>query len=140
MALFTFSALDQKHSFWANLVQKIIIVSLSWNLVPRLIRICRIQCYCSLFLFYIANTLFGKRYLMKRDYCLCDLTGVDTLKQEAVVNMAFLFYWGECALGLFLGTAIKILNNLKRKQTFYFTWIKFLLKKLSWQILIELFM
>ena len=30
---------------------------------------------------------------------------------------------------LFLGTALKILNNLKRKQTFYFTWISFLLMK-----------
>ena len=61
MALFTFSALDRKYPFWANLVQKIKIVSLSLNLVPKLIRICRIQWCCSFFLFYIANTLFGKR-------------------------------------------------------------------------------
>ena len=31
------------------------------------------------------------------------------------------------------------LNDLKRKQTFYFTWINFLLKKLNCQILFELF-
>ena len=36
--LFTFFVFDQKCSFWANLVQKIKIVSLSWNLVPRLIK------------------------------------------------------------------------------------------------------
>ena len=42
MALFTFTVLDRKHSFWANLVQKNKIVSLSWNLVHRLIRIRRI--------------------------------------------------------------------------------------------------
>ena len=32
MVVFTFSALDWKHLFQANLVQKIKIVSLSWNL------------------------------------------------------------------------------------------------------------
>ena len=37
------SDLDWKYPFWANLVQKMKIVRLSWNLVPRLIWICRIQ-------------------------------------------------------------------------------------------------
>ena len=49
MVVFTFSVLDWKHPFWANLVQKIKIVSLSWNLVPRIIRIRRIQWGCSFF-------------------------------------------------------------------------------------------
>ena len=35
------------------------IVSLSWNLVPRLIRICRIY-LCSHFLFSAGNTLLGQ--------------------------------------------------------------------------------
>ena len=47
MALFTFSTLDQKHTFGANLIQKIKMISLSSNLLPRLIRICRVQ-WCSL--------------------------------------------------------------------------------------------
>ena len=51
MVVFTFSVLDQKLTFRANLVQKIKIISLSWNLVPRLISICWIQWWCSLFLF-----------------------------------------------------------------------------------------
>ena len=34
-----FSVLDQKNSFLANLVQKIKVVSISWNLVPKLIQI-----------------------------------------------------------------------------------------------------
>ena len=38
-----FSVLDQKHPFWATLDQKIKIDTLSCNLVPRLIGICRIQ-------------------------------------------------------------------------------------------------
>ena len=36
MVVFTFSVLDQKQSFWANLVQKFKFASLSWNLVPTI--------------------------------------------------------------------------------------------------------
>ena len=46
MVVFTFSFLDCKCRLWANLVRNIKIVSLSWNLVIRLIRICRIQWWC----------------------------------------------------------------------------------------------
>ena len=60
MVVFTFSVLHQKRPFWANLIQKIKTVSLSWNLVPRLIRIWRIQQCCSLFLFYNRNTFSGQ--------------------------------------------------------------------------------
>ena len=35
--VFTFSVLDQKNPFWANMVKKIKIVSLRGNLVARLI-------------------------------------------------------------------------------------------------------
>ena len=50
-----------------NLVmfQNIKIVTLSWNLVRRLIRICRIQWWCSFFLFLIGNTLFGQIWTKK---------------------------------------------------------------------------
>ena len=58
MAVFTFSVLGLKYSFWANLVQKVKIVSLSWNLGTSLIRICRIDWCCSLFSFVTGNTLF----------------------------------------------------------------------------------
>ena len=34
MVMFTFFVLDRTHPFWGNLVQKIKILSLSWNLVP----------------------------------------------------------------------------------------------------------
>ena len=46
-----FIFLDQKYAFWVNLIQKFKIVSLSWNLLPRLFRMCKIQWRCSLFLF-----------------------------------------------------------------------------------------
>ena len=49
MVIFLFSVSNQKYSFLAKF-HKLIITSLSWNLIPRLIRICRIQWWCSLFL------------------------------------------------------------------------------------------
>ena len=49
--VFTFVVLDQKYHFSANFVQKIKIASLSWNLVLRLIQVCKIQSWCWLFLF-----------------------------------------------------------------------------------------
>ena len=51
MMLFTFFVFDRKYSFWANLGQKFKIFSLRWNLILRLIRICRTQWWCSLFYF-----------------------------------------------------------------------------------------
>ena len=50
--LFTFFIFDQKWPFWANFVQIVKIVSLRWNLVPRLIPIWEIQRSCSLFFFF----------------------------------------------------------------------------------------
>ena len=43
MVVFILIVLDWKYPFWTNLVQKIEIVSLNWNLGFMLIRICRIQ-------------------------------------------------------------------------------------------------
>ena len=54
-----FSVLDQINPFWVNLVKTIKIVSISSNLVPRLIWICGIQ-WCSLFQFLTGNNFLGK--------------------------------------------------------------------------------
>ena len=43
------SVFNWKCLFWVNLVQKLRIISLSWNFVPRLIQICRIPWWCSPF-------------------------------------------------------------------------------------------
>ena len=45
---------------WVNLIQKFKIISLSWNIVPRLIQICRIPWRCLLFLFSIGQSFFGR--------------------------------------------------------------------------------
>ena len=49
-----------KNPFLGNLVRKIKIDSLSWNLIPRLIWICEIQWWCSVFQFMTGNTFLGK--------------------------------------------------------------------------------
>ena len=49
MAMFTVLVLDGKHSFFENLIQHMKIISFSWNLPPRLIRICKIQWWYSFF-------------------------------------------------------------------------------------------
>ena len=50
------SVFNWKCLFWVNLVQKLRIISLSWNFVPRLIQICRIPWWYSPFLFSTGNT------------------------------------------------------------------------------------
>ena len=60
MVMFIVFVFDRKYPFLANLVQKVKIISWNWNLVPTLIWICLIQCWCSIFLFLIGNMLFGQ--------------------------------------------------------------------------------
>ena len=60
MLMLTLFIFDWKYPFCENFVQKLKILSLSWNLTPRVIRICRIQWCCSLFLFRPAILLLEK--------------------------------------------------------------------------------
>ena len=50
MVIFIFYFLDWKYPSWVNLFHKFKIVSLSWNILPRLFWICKIRWWCSLFL------------------------------------------------------------------------------------------
>ena len=54
------SVFNWRYLFWVNLVQKLKIISLCWNFVPRLIQICRILWWCPLFMFSTENTFLGK--------------------------------------------------------------------------------
>ena len=65
MVMFIFFVFDLIYPFWAIFVQNIKILTLSWNLVPTLIRACIIQWWCSFFLFLIGNTLFGQIWSKK---------------------------------------------------------------------------
>ena len=53
-----FSVFEREVLFWTNLIKKIKNVSLTWNLVPRLIRICRILWCCSLVFCFRAEAPF----------------------------------------------------------------------------------
>ena len=53
--LFTLFDFEWKDRFWISLVQKVKIISWSWNLVPALIQKCKIQWCCLLFLFFSGN-------------------------------------------------------------------------------------
>ena len=65
---FDISVSDRKYHFWAHLGQKIKIISLSWNLVPRLIQISRIQRrYSLVFCFRLEFPFLGKFGPKKRN-------------------------------------------------------------------------
>ena len=63
--MFTFVISDGKYPFWVSLVQKAKIISLSWNLVLTLIQTCRVQWWCSRFLFFIGNAIFWQIWSKK---------------------------------------------------------------------------
>ena len=64
-----FSVLDREHTFRANLVQKIKIVSLSWNLVPRLIWTCTVQWWCWFFSVFDPKYVFWANLTQKSKIC-----------------------------------------------------------------------
>ena len=55
---------DRKYPFRANLVQKLRIINLGWNLIPRLIIYAEFW-WCSLFLFSTGNTVLGQSWTNK---------------------------------------------------------------------------
>ena len=72
MVKFNFSVFVQKYPFWKNLIQKTKIPSLSWNLVPSLIRIWSIQWWCSFFLIFHRRYFFCVGNLFQRNLILPD--------------------------------------------------------------------
>ena len=93
MVMFNFSVFDWKYPFWTNLVQKVKIISWSWNLVPRLIRICRIQWWCWIFLFLIGNALFGQIWSKKLKLSVQGETQYWNLFKYAEFNGDVHFFW-----------------------------------------------
>ena len=60
MVMFTLTFFDRKHPFGAILVQKTKIDSFGLNVVPRIIRLCKVPWWRSLFLFSTGITVFGQ--------------------------------------------------------------------------------
>ena len=91
-----FSVFERIYSFWLTSVQKIKSVSISWNLVPRLIWICRIQWCRSLFSIFDKLHFLGKlgpkiqSSLFKVKYG----TASNSNKKNSMVIVTFLF-WTE---------------------------------------------
>ena len=59
-SLFTFSVLEHENPFLVNLVQKIKIFSLNWNLLPRLIRLYKLNNDVHFFCFKQQISFLGK--------------------------------------------------------------------------------
>ena len=96
--MFTFSFSGWKHSFWVNLVQKIKTVSLRWNSVPRLIRICRIQWCCPLFRFRPEKLCFFGKFSPKNQNCQFKLklgTYTNSNMQNSMVLFTFSVLHGK---------------------------------------------
>ena len=91
-SLFLFST--KNSLFWENLFQKIKIVSLSWNLVPTLIRICRIQWCCSLFPFLPKIPFLGI-FGLKNQNCQFKLKFGTYNNSNMQNSMVMLSFWPE---------------------------------------------
>ena len=111
MVMFSFFVIDQKYPFWANLVQKVKIVSLSWNFVPTLIWTCTIQWWCSFFVFdrkcpFWANLVQNKNCQFKLKFG----TYTNSNMQNSVMMFTFLFLTGNTLFGQIWSKKIKIIS------------------------------
>ena len=94
--LFSFFVFQWKYPFWANLVQKIKIVTLSWKLASSLIRICRIQWWCSFFSFWLKIPFLGKFGPKNQNYQLKLKFGTwanSNMQNSMMLFIYFVFDW-----------------------------------------------
>ena len=95
MTLFTFFVFEWKCPFWANLIQKIKIVTFCWNLVPRLIRLCKTHWCYSLFCFWVEIPFLGK-FGPKHQNCHFKLkfgTYTSSNMQNSMMIFIYLFFF-----------------------------------------------
>ena len=90
MVIFTSSVIDWKQSSWANLVRNIKIVSLNWSSVSRVVRISKIQWWCSRFLF---NTLSWENLVQKTKIVSSILNLVPILIRICTIQWRCLFFF-----------------------------------------------
>ena len=62
--MLTFSVFDRKYLSWTNLGQKFQIVCSKWNLIQRLIWVCKTEWLCLFHLFYNVFISFGRSIRM----------------------------------------------------------------------------
>ena len=125
MVVFTFSVFERKYPFWANLFQKITIVSLSWNLVLGLIRLCRIE-WCSLFPFSIGNTLFEQILSVSAEIWYLDYLNIYNSMMVftfSVFNRKYTFKNPNCQIKLKFGAQDEIeCAEFNGGVHFFFDW------------------
>ena len=110
--LFTFFVFQRKYLFWVNLVQKVKIISWRRNLVARLIRICRIQWYCSVFIFWVEIPFLGK-FGQKNQNCHFKLkigTYNNSNMQNSMVLFIFFVFDRKYPFGANLVKKVKIIS------------------------------
>ena len=118
MVMFDYSVGDRKYLFWKNLVQKIKIVSLSWNLVHKLIRICTIQWWC----FAPEIHFFGKlgskiqNYLFNMAHIQCQNLLNKLIHLSNKINQFFLI--NKTSLWLMVRSNTTFQNNLHTSKKF----------------------
>ena len=108
LVVFTFSVLQRKHPFWDNLVQKIKIVNLSWNCMPRIIWISRYQWWC-----FRQVTPFLDEIGLKNLSCQFNLKfGTKTISnmQRSMVVFAFSVWEGKHPFSANLVKKFKFIN------------------------------
>ena len=103
---FTFSVFDHKYLSWANLVQKFKIACSKWNLIQRLIRMCKTQWGC---LFYLAKWLpFLANLIQKIAIVSLSLKSVINLMWIWRFNSDFHFFVFSTGSTLFFGKLFQI--------------------------------
>ena len=91
MFIFVFFFLDQKYSCPINFVQQFKTVSLSWNLVPKLIQYAKFHCDVHLICSFTGNRLF-RRLSSKMKYCSFKVkpgTLTNSNMQNSIVKFIF---------------------------------------------------
>ena len=115
--LFSFFVFEWKYPFWANLVQKVKVISWIWNLVARLIRICRIQWYCSLFFVFQWKYPFWTNFVQKIKIVTWSWKLVPTLIRICRIqwwcSFFFCFWWEILFSGKFSPKSQNYQSKLK---------------------------
>ena len=89
MVRFTFSDLDCRYPFSANLVQKIKIVCLSWHSLPRQIQTYWIRRWCKVVLFWTGNTHFRQIWSKNQNFLF--KMKFDAKNNSNVLNLMAMF-------------------------------------------------
>ena len=89
MVRFTFSDLDCRYPFSANLVQKIKIVRLSWHSLPRQIQTYWIRRWCKVVLLWTGNTHFRQIWSKNQNFLF--KMKFDAKNNSNVLNLMAMF-------------------------------------------------